>query len=58
MTLKDTQYLNRPKKRAMVRVFQAMNSMSPTPETEDVRVCVCQGNRILVNRLVFLCEME
>lgn len=42
MTLKDTQYLNRPKERAVVRVFQAMNSVSPAPETEDVRVCsVC-----------------
>ena len=70
LTLKDTQYLNRPKERAVIRVFQAMNSMSPAPETEKMCVCacvcvwagvcvcvyVCRGNRILVNRLVFLSE--
>ena len=39
MTLKDTHYLNRPKERGVVRVFQAMNSVSLAPETEDVRVC-------------------
>lgn len=42
LTLKNTQYLNKPKERAVVLVFQAMNNMSLAPETEDVRVCcVC-----------------